>query len=1206
MRIKRLDICGFKSFMERSVFSFDDGITGVVGPNGCGKSNVVDAIRWVMGEQSAKNLRGRGMEDVIFNGSESKAPLSMAEVSLTFRVEEHDELAPQYAGYPEITVTRRLFRSGESEYLINKTTCRLLDITELFLGTGVGTKAYSIIEQGRVGLIVSSKPEDRRALIEEAAGITKYKARRKAAERKMEYTQQNLTRVNDIVSELSRRLDALERQAKKAEKYKRLKSDVREIELHVASHRYLGLIAEKKALQYRLDNLSGEERESLERVRSLEEAIGQKRHALEEEGRALVAFQDQVYALESQVRLDEQNLAHWTQDQEDSLRRVEQAQAELESLSNRKRELDSTTSTREQELLGLTGSSKDDETNMSAAQEELRRLTGLQAELSSRLDQERAALIAVASRLANHENNLVNLARQRTDLEARRAKNRAEADVLRQEEEQLEKSRNEVAERVSQSRQAALEIAERRTHEEEALGRTRQVFTENEIQVIGLREELGDKRSRLATLQEIQHNYEGFDRGVRAVMLKVGQEARTQGIFGLVADVLSTTPRYEKAIEAALGERLQHVVVESRDKGLEFVHYLKALSEGRSTFVPVVSDAPVPEAAAPDTSRPGILTSALAEIRCEDALLPLVQALLGDVVIVSDLATAQEYSAGEGRRFTLVTLDGEVIRPDGSVTGGEREGAAVGALQKKREIAELTEEVARVEERYNEILTRHYTLQKQMGHAEGVLKGLEKNRHAEELNLAAQEKDLHKAGADLARIRDRLSVLDSEDAQLSQALSVLQVEEEASRGEVAHGQTDREGREEKVRQLTVELESVRQKFEQLSSDLTSLRVKVAANSERDAAARKELEQIASTRRELEERLLRLVTTIKEGGERVDELARRIEQATEAKGQSAQKLLQMVTELDQRRRVHAEQSVQVKDEDAQLRDLRTRVDELTHGLSQASLRERELAMELIHLNDQIRERHQLELELELHRYHLLALPPEAEPRVKELRSQLEKMGEINLTAIEEHAELAKRYDFLAGQKKDLEGSLEQLHEAIAKIDKTSSERFAQTFEIVNEKFQQIFPRLFGGGRAGLVLTKEGPGAEPGVEIVAQPPGKKLQSVNLFSGGEKALTAVSLIFAIFLIKPTPFCLLDEVDAPLDEGNVGRYNEMVKEMSKQSQFILITHNKRTMEIADTLYGVTMEEPGISKLVSVNMKAAEAHNDDGKTGGEGQAQGA
>ncbi|WP_164020454.1 chromosome segregation protein SMC [Pyxidicoccus trucidator] len=1195
MRIKRLDITGFKSFMERSVFTFDEGVTGIVGPNGCGKSNVVDAIRWVMGEQSAKNLRGRGMEDVIFNGSENKQPLSMAEVSLTFLVDDTDQLAPQYQGFSEVTVTRRLFRNGDSEYLINKTLCRLLDITELFLGTGVGTKAYSIIEQGRVGLIVSSKPEDRRHLLEEAAGVTKYKARRKAAERKMEATDANLLRVTDITNELEKRLDALSRQAKKAEKYKKLKARMRDIDLHAASHRHLELLAEKQVLKSRLENLGTEERESLDRVKDLEEGITRRRAELEAEAAALQALAAEVHALESSVQRDTQELSYGKRDMEETRARVDAAKVELDGLLARQTEMAEAMAAREAELSGIAGSWKEDEVAMQVAQEELRRVSQLQTEVALRLEQERAGLVAVAGRLANHESNLVNLARQRTDLEARRAKLQGELETLRAQESQLEAVRGDVAKRVEDTRHLAAELAERKGQEEDALSRTRADFTENEIQVIALREELSDKRSRLSSLEDIQKNYDGFDRGVRAVMMRAGTVAREQGIFGLVADVLSVTQRYERAVEAALGERLQHVIVESRDKGVELVEYLKGHAEGRGSFLPVPALDSLPPALEPDFSRPGVLAHAPREVTCEDSLRPLVQLLLGDVVIVQDLAVARAYSEAGGPACTLVTQEGEVFRPDGTIVGGEREGAAVGALQKKREIAELATEVARVEERYNEILTRHYTLQKQMGHTESVLKGLAKNQHAEEVNLASQEKDLHKAGEDLARVRERVRALESEDAQLAQSHSALAHEEETSRGEVAHGQADREGREERVKQLAGEQESLRQRSETANGELTGLRIKVAAGSERGESARKELESLVTQRKDMETRITRLQATVLEGGSRSEELERRITDTEGGLAKRADEHRLAAEGLESRRAAHTTASAEVREQDAQFRELRGRVDELMQGLSQISLREREIALELEHLSAGIRERHQVDLALELHNFHLLpALAPETEAELKDLRAQVEKMGEINLTAIDEHAELSKRYDFLDAQKKDLQASIEQLKEAIQRIDAASRERFKQTFDVVNEKFQAIFPRLFGGGRASLVLTSEGPNAEPGVEIVAQPPGKKLQSMNLLSGGEKALTAVGLIFGIFLIKPTPFCLLDEVDAPLDEGNVGRYNEMVKEMSKQSQFILITHNKRTMEISNTLYGVTMEEPGISKLVSVRMREAGAANDD------------
>ncbi|HEY0093555.1 MAG TPA: chromosome segregation protein SMC, partial [Archangium sp.] len=728
--------------------------------------------------------------------------------------------------------------------------------------------------------------------------------------------------------------------------------------------------------------------------------------------------------------------------------------------------------------------------------------------------------------------------------------------------------------RVEESRHLSHELAERKGHEEEALVRTRQAFMENEVQVIGLREELSDKRSRLASLESLQKDYEGFDKGVRAVMVRAGEDARTQGIFGLVADVISTTPRYERAVEAALGERLQHVVVESRDKGVELVEYLKSAIEGRGSFLPVPASERVPSVVQPDTSRPGVLANAFHEVTCEEALKPVVQLLLGDVVIVEDLATARAYADAEGNTCTLVTLDGEVFRPDGTITGGEREGAVVGALQKKREISELATEVGRVEERYNEILTRHYTLQKQMGDTEDVLRGLAKNQHAEELSLAHQEKDLHKASEDLARVRDRLRALDADESQLAHMYEGLAHEEENSRGEVAHGQADRESREERVKQLVGELESLKQKAETASANLTSLRVKVAAGGERGESARKELESLLAQKEEMANRVRKLEITVRDGASRVAEFQRRIAETDEVRAKKAEELRLASEVLEARRNGHGSASAELREQDGLLRELRTKMESVTQGLSQITLREREIALELEHLVMGIRERHGVELPEEVHHYHLLpALSAEAEQELKDLRAQVEKMGEINLTAIDEHAELANRSEFLLTQKKDLQESMDKLQEAIRRIDATSRERFKQTFDIVNEKFQAIFPRLFGGGRASLILTNEGQGGEPGVEIVAQPPGKKLQSMNLLSGGEKALTAVALIFAIFLIKPTPFCLLDEVDAPLDEGNVGRYNDMVKEMSKQSQFILITHNKRTMEVADTLYGVTME---------------------------------
>jgi len=1193
MRIKRLDITGFKSFMDRTVFAFGEGITAVVGPNGCGKSNVVDAIRWVMGEQSAKNLRGRGMEDVIFAGSESHAPLSMAEVSLTFAVESEDVLPAPWAGFPEVTVTRRLFRSGESEYLINKQTCRLLDVTELFLGTGVGTRAYSIIEQGRVGLIVSSKPEDRRQLIEEAAGITRYKARRKSAERKMESTRANLLRVNDIVGELDKQMESVQRQAKRAEKARRLRAEMRDIELHAASHRFLELLSHQQVLRARLEGMGGEEQAALAEVKALEQEIESRRAALETEALALQALQEEVHALESQASLEGQSLAHWEADAVELTARATTARAELEQLEERLAGLERQVASRESELAGLDDGWKEDEERLLQMRARLAEGTRRQEELRLLLEHERSASEQLAGRLANHESNLQNLQRRRTELEARAGKLGGEQQALTAEVAALEQARLEVAERVDAGRQASVDLAERKREEEEALTRTRQAFAENEIQVISLREELSDRRSRLNSLEELQRHYEGFDRGVRAVMLRAGEDARKSGIFGLVADVLTVNPRFERAVEAALGERLQHVLVESRRVGVELLDFLREAGEGRSTFLPVDVD-PVGPAELPLLSHPGVLAHALQEVEVEPALRPMLERLLADVVVVTDAAAADALSR-ENPRCTLVTLEGEVFRADGSMTGGMLEGPAVGALHKKRELAELATEVARLEERYNETLTRHYALQKQMGQVEGVLKGLSKNQHAEELRLATEEKDLHRAGEDLSRARERLATLSREAAEQASLLAALEVEEADSRGEVAQGQAERAQREEKRQTLAAEQAELVAGLEAQRAETVALQIRVASASERGESARKELETLQIQRDELVLRQSRLASEAEAADARALELTTRIAETRASQEGRAAQLLEKSGALTARREAQVTGTAEVRELDASWREKRESMEALMQELSQASLRGRELELELTHLQAGIRQRHGVELSEELHRYHLQApLDAQAEAHLKDLRAALDKLGEVNLAAIDEAAELSERHGSLSRQKEDLERSLDQLQEAITRIDATSRERFKQTFDIVNEKFQAVFPRLFGGGRAGLVLTNDGPGQEPGVEIVAQPPGKKLQSVGLLSGGEKALTAVALIFGIFLIKPTPFCLLDEVDAPLDEGNVGRYNDMVREMSKTSQFILITHNKRTMEIGDTLYGVTMEEPGVSKQVSVRLKEVAAANDD------------
>jgi chromosome segregation protein len=1191
MRIKRLDIVGFKSFMDRTVVAFDDGVTGVVGPNGCGKSNVADAIRWVLGEQSARQLRGRSMEDVIFNGSESKPPLSMAEVMLTFVNDRPSELPTAFQGFGEITVGRRLFRTGESEYVVNGATARLLDVNDIFFGSGVGRTAYSIIEQGRIGQIVSARPEDRRAIIEEAAGITKYKKRREAAERKMEATQQNLLRVADIVQELGKQLESLNRQARRAEKYKTLRAEIRELELRSAAARYLELTATRRAAEERHATLQAEAAALTARIAELEGATEADRARITEGEARLQALTAREHELESAARVDEvtveasarelEQIAERTRTQAEE---VEALKAQAEALSQEREALER----QREELQGLAGA---DDGRLSESEAALRALAIEQGQVQSELDRIRGEGSGALSRAASARTQLSQIERQRLDLKSRHQRNRAEADDLAHRASNLDGSRTEHVEKLGQTRQLKLRLEEQRGAQEELLDRTRSEFIQNEAKLITLREELAEKRSRLQSLLEIVRNYEGYGRGVRSLMTRAGQaEARDRGIFGLVADVVGAPPEYETAVEAVLGERLQYIIVESHSQGAEAIDYLKSAAEGRASLIPMarLREAAADGApAAPDRGHPGFVAGCLDVVTFDPSYEKVAKFLLGDAVIVRDLPSALEMWQSSARKQTLVTLDGEVLDPWGVVTGGPLEGEGHGSLQRRREVQELEEIVRAFEAEFALAQERHRTLQARLLQLEAALKSLDKDGHEKDLALRDQEKDLARLGEELERVAERMGQLEGERVQLEDALAALSREEEEHRIGAATAEAEQSRVEERTRELMGRLDGLKQRGEAVNAELLNLKVKVAADAERREAIGTSLRRVEDARREVDERRGRLFATISEQNARASELRGRVEGTRLDLGRLEADLAKVREELAEARAGHEQVAVATRARDAEIREVRRSAEETAQGASEASLTAREHALALAHLDEQTRERCQVELKLEVARFHLERPPGDAErERLEELKGQAERMGAINLTAIEEYDDLARRHAFLGEQKADLERSLADLKQAIVKINRASRERFRETFDRVNEKFQQVFPRLFNGGRAGLVLTQNDSGdSEAGVEIFAQPPGKKLQSVNLLSGGEKALTAVALIFAIFLIKPTPFCLLDEVDAPLDDANVGRYNEIVKEMSSTSQFILITHNKRTMEMVDTLYGVTMEEPGVSKLVSVRL---------------------
>ncbi len=1181
MKLRKLEMCGFKSFVDKTVIRFDHDVLGIVGPNGCGKSNIVDAIRWCMGEQSAKHLRGRSMEDVIFNGSESRSGSDFAEVTLTFDNEDPADVPLEYKDYAEIAVTRRLHRSGDSEYLINKTHVRLKDITDLFLGTGVGTKAYSIIEQGKIGLIVSAKPEDRRMLIEEAAGITKYKSRKKQAEKKMELTQQNLLRVGDIVAEIERNLGSLKRQAAKAERYLSYRKELEDLKLHDASHRYLELVGYIKMEGGEVERIAEvhERARGTLAVREAElEGARLEAHAVEEE---LEGAQNVSFAAENEVRSQEAAIARAT-DRITALREREvQGNAEAEELSAEWGRLEA-----ERHAFGADMADRETEEAQRAAQsaEAEERLSELSRELGAAEGEvqgiQRAQAQAGAD-AASAEAKLTGFERRLTEMQARLEKHTLEREELESQRIEHAARAKELAIEVDDLRTGKVTSADERTRLETHLAELRGAIGQSERLLDEARAELTKKRSRLHALEEIAARLDGVGAGVKALLL-AGDEA----LGGLVADRIEAPSALTAAVAGLLGTRLQEVVVTDVEHGVSLLESLAANKRGRATLVPrfprYVAGA---QAALPVDD--DVVGRLIDELRYDQDDEALVVSLVGDAVVVRDTAAAVRLRSGDLARVPLVTLSGTVFHPDGRISGGSGEEVAAGMLETKREMRELAEAVVGLDVIASERLAQHQALRGAIAETQGALERARHQAHKDELALVTVEKDLRAAEARIEQIQKRLEQLVAEATDLEQKVAEAHTERleaervlEAARAIVE----DCRGRLDAAVAVAA---SWREQVDAGRAVVTEKKVLLAGVREKLTATRGAMSRLERSVGELAARKQRLEDDLVQNARAFGEVCATLVQHKELLGTALDAARVAQDALVRVRSTYDAMRAQLGEREGTLKDLRTEVEQAKEELSahEMALREKQLAME--HLLGAIAEQFRgLRLARVVGDYHLRPPPDdELRSRINELGHLLERMGSVNLDAMREHEDAEKRFTFYTEQKADLEKALADLEKAIQQMNKESKRLFQETFAAVNEKFQEIFPRMFRGGRASLRMTNPDDLLETGIDILAQPPGKKLSSIELMSGGEKALTAVSLIFALFQYRPSPFCILDEVDAPLDEANVARYNDMIRAMTDRSQFILITHIKRTMQLVDVLYGVTMQESGVSRLVSVKI---------------------
>ncbi|WP_432199477.1 chromosome segregation protein SMC [Anoxybacillus gonensis] len=1181
MFLKRLEAIGFKSFADRISIDFVPGMTAIVGPNGSGKSNITDAIRWVLGEQSAKSLRGAKMEDVIFSGSESRKPLNVAEVTLT--LDNSDQFLP--LEYEEVSVTRRVYRSGDSEFFINKQPCRLKDIVDLFMDSGVGREAFSIISQGKVEEILSSKPEDRRMIFEDAAGVLKYKMRKKKAEHKLSETEDHLQRVQDILHELNQQLEPLKQQASIAKEYIEKKEQLQTYEVGLIVYEIEQLHEKWEALKEQLAIHEQNEIELATTLQKEEAHIAELRHeltALDESidglQQVLLLVSEELEKMEGkkQVLKERKNNAHKQQHQ------MEQTVAQL---AERERVLEATIAEKKKLLQQL-------QTNVQALQAELKEKNNVLSAYGPKAEAEIERLKSEYIDLVHEQATLKN---ERTHTEAQLQKNEEKQRQLIAANDEHIRAYEQIVQQWEQKQQLVHQLQQRIAEQEEAvktkeqqLAVQKEQYRKKEATLYEAYQYVQKMKSKKEMLEAMQQEYAGFFQGVKEVLKA---KDRLPGIHGAVVELMTVPSELETAIEVALGGAAQHIVVENEQSAREAIQFLKRHAYGRATFLPlnVIQGKSLPPSVRADMMKhPAYVGVASELISYEATYAQVMTNILGTVIITRDLKGANELARQLQYRYRFVTLDGDVVNPGGAMTGGTVNKQTSSLLSRTRELEEVTASFREIERKTIELEQRIQREKEKIAQAEQqrehLYVELEANRMAlQEEKSAWTELDLRKKHMDerLAVYRYERQTLEEEKQQLTARLhDVMQQLNELEKN-IAHI-------DEQVQQWTEKKQLEQQSKEQMQEQLTALKVALAEKQEHvrneEQHVRRlveEWEETKRTRAKMEEERHQLIQHMNEQTEDEQQLERICKEKTKQKEETIQLIAS-------RREQRLQYQTKLEQLEKEIKELKRQHKQLTDTLKDEEVKLARFDMELDHLLNRLREEYKLSFEAAKEAFPLHIPAQEARKKVKLIQLAIDELGTVNLGAIEEYERVFERHRFLTEQKEDLQRAKDTLYQVIDEMDDEMKRRFAVTFEQIRTQFARVFVELFGGGKADLKLTDPNDLLHTGVDIVAQPPGKKLQHLSLLSGGERALTAIALLFAILNVRPVPFCVLDEVEAALDEANVQRYAKYLKKFSHETQFIVITHRKGTMEEADVLYGVTMQQSGVSKLVSVRLEEA------------------
>jgi chromosome segregation protein len=1277
MRLQRLEISGFKSFPDRSELAFDAGVTAIVGPNGCGKSNVVDAITWVLGEQSAKTLRGEHMQDVIFAGSDARKATAAAEVRIRLggvaaRVPGNGKVRPQERGLStggsavalaggdvapaaaagellaggeavalleepplivrDVEVSRRLYRSGESEYLIDGEVVRLKDVQDLLMDSGLGVRAYAVIEQGKIGQILSARPTDRRQLIEEAAGVTKYKSRRRSAELKLEAAQQNLTRVDDIIFEVEKQRGTLKRQAAKARRYKRLREELRRWEKVQFAARYRVLGQSIDAARSRLADARARESAAAARLAEVETVLERLRIELTEADARTTAAREAAHArelsigrLQQQVAFDKQQVA--------SLAAAATAIAgEVAALEARREPAREELETR-RAAAGRAAEERQHAADALAEQEEKysaahRTIEGLEGDVEAARSEVFAAVNAATA--LRHAVEHAEAARARIGEQL--AKLDIERSDLEVEAQRAADERTSAEDALARARGAmeTLHVDRAARESELAVARSSRDTLARELRT--REHELAGIRARLQSLEELDAARAEYGEGARAILAESGDAVPN---LGSVADYLEVDQAYERAVEACLSDLLQHVIVQTRADADAALGLVKDRDTGRVGFL--IVEPPTSPDGSPIAARPGspqrldraVPVAAIARINGPAA--DTIRAVIADAWVVDSREDA--YLASQRTTGPVATLEGEVFRGAHRVEGGVR-AEARSILTTKREIKELRERAEQEDTALGRMREEVANLDVAIAAADSAIMSLQQELHRQEKAIVGFELQVSTAGDASDRVARKQEQIAVERRTAEEELRSQERRHEEARESIERIQAEQRQADEQLSAAQRRLFEAREAAETEARHTSEAKAAHAALVERTSALAIEVQRLEAAARELEERvatrnaeLTRNVSRRQELGDTIERSERQLDEDLRTFDELRDQV-RAADEASQARRSEFEA------QESTIREARKSLEGIRDQASQLEVERATAESDLAHLASSCADSVQATLDEvaaeveQMEREGQLASPravedtpepAETEPEpgmeagldqsesderladaapaavsarpltpdemVTDLRAKIERMGAVNMMAIDQFDDLESRHTFLTAQRKDLVDSIAATNEAIKKIDKTTRERFQDAFTVINRNFEGTFTTLFGGGRAGLVLLDENDALESGIDIIAQPPGKRLQNVQLLSGGEKALTAMALMFAIFKYRPSPFCLLDEIDAPLDDANIGRFVDMLQGMQEHTQFILITHNRKTMEIADRLYGVTMEEPGVSKLISVQL---------------------